>query len=278
MADWVMVVVTTIYMIATIVICIFNGKSAKAANEQSEIAKKQIQEMVRQYNNVNRPQVNIRFEVIRSGLLVFVVENIGPLAAYNVNIHINDEFIDNIEKEDRQIRMKETNNCNMFLSSRQKIYFILGGQMQFNNIARETAHIDITYNAQNGDGYNEKTDINLNDYRYLLVYSSEIEDISQHLKKIEEENKRFYRDLLKNISKNGAQNVYVSMDDGSKKFEVFKTVCTNDGFNAEQISEYVWESKENVLDILYELYKVDRLIEPGFSLEDDDYKVQWYRK
>lgn len=33
MADWLMVIITAIYVIATIVICIFNGRSAKASRE-----------------------------------------------------------------------------------------------------------------------------------------------------------------------------------------------------------------------------------------------------
>lgn len=50
MTDWLMVIITTVYVIATIVICVFNGKSAKASREQAEISKKQTEEMIRQYN------------------------------------------------------------------------------------------------------------------------------------------------------------------------------------------------------------------------------------
>ena len=114
MTDWLMVIITAVYVAATIVICVFNGKSAKAAKEQTETARQQIDEMIRQYNESNRPIVIVRFEIIRSGLLCFVLENIGPVVAEDIKIRINDEFIDNLEKEDKQIRLRETTEATLF--------------------------------------------------------------------------------------------------------------------------------------------------------------------
>lgn len=34
--DWLMVIITAIYVVATIFICVYNGKSAKAAEKQTE--------------------------------------------------------------------------------------------------------------------------------------------------------------------------------------------------------------------------------------------------
>ena len=36
MTDWLMVIITAIYVVATIIICYFNGKSAKAAKKYKE--------------------------------------------------------------------------------------------------------------------------------------------------------------------------------------------------------------------------------------------------
>ena len=87
MTDWIMVIITAIYVIATIIICYFNGKSAKAAKTQTD-------EMIRQYKMSNRSNVTIHFDIIRSGLLCFVVQNEGNLPAHDVNIKINQTFID----------------------------------------------------------------------------------------------------------------------------------------------------------------------------------------
>ena len=61
LTEWLMVIITAIYVVATIFICIYNGKSANAAKKQTE-------EMIKQFNSVNRPMVTVRFDIIRSGL------------------------------------------------------------------------------------------------------------------------------------------------------------------------------------------------------------------
>lgn len=274
MTDWLMVIITAVYVVATIMICIFNGKSAKAAKEQTETAKQQIDEMIRQYNESNRPVVIVRFEIIRSGLLCFVVENIGPVAATNVTIKINDEFINNLEKEDSQTRLREASEATLFLSSHQKFYLLLGGQPQFNNIASETAKFDITYNGK----YNEHTEIDLWQYRFMLTYNSELEDISQHLKKIANNEASCQKELHKALVKDAPVNVILhSEDEKSKKFEVYKAVCINPGLTAVQIAELVNESKEYVLDLLIELDHVDRFVQAAVY-GVDDYGAKWYRR
>ena len=174
MTDWLMVIITGIYVVATIIICYFNGKSAKAA-------KKQTDEMIRQYNLANRPKVTIHFEVIRSGLLCFVIENEGTSPAHNVKIKINKNFLNGVDEEIDRNRLEQIANSEMYLASKQKIYILLGGQPQFSNLAQNIAEIDISY-----DGYEDHTSIDLNQYGMLLVYSSPLEDISQHMKKMKE--------------------------------------------------------------------------------------------
>lgn len=46
-ADWLMVGITAVYVIATIVICIFNGKSAKASREQIDESQRQFEDTKR---------------------------------------------------------------------------------------------------------------------------------------------------------------------------------------------------------------------------------------
>ena len=47
MTDWLMVIITAVYVVATIAICYFNAKSAKAAKDQLEESKKQYKEQNR---------------------------------------------------------------------------------------------------------------------------------------------------------------------------------------------------------------------------------------
>ena len=45
--DWIMVIITLVYVVATIFICIFNGRSAKATRDQVEESQKQFHEAKR---------------------------------------------------------------------------------------------------------------------------------------------------------------------------------------------------------------------------------------
>lgn len=195
MTDWLMVIITAIYVVATIVICVFNARSAKAAKEQAAIAQKQMQEMVTQYNSTNRPIMTVRFEIVRSSLLCFIFENVGPLPAESVKIHINDSFVENVLSVNDKLRLKEVTEAELFVASKQKIVVLLAGQKDFEIIASEPAIITISYNSQ----YVETSTIDINQYAFMMVYSSSEEDISQHLKKIKEQDKQYHKSVVKAI-------------------------------------------------------------------------------
>lgn len=267
MTDWLMVIITGIYVVATIIICYFNGKSAKAA-------KKQTDEMIRQYNLANRPKVTIHFEIIRSGLLCFVIENAGTNPAHNVKIKINKNFLNGVDEEIDRNRLEQIANSEMYLASKQKIYILLGGQLQFSKLAQNVAEIDISY-----DGYEDHTSIDLNQYGMLLVYSSPLEDISQHMKKMKESNERFQKNLLKQVGKEyPVQNIVVHPEtiDESNKYRIFKAVCCGKNMTTNTLAESLELEKDYVLQLLIELERVDRLI---CHLDaEDDYEVKWFRK
>ena len=87
--DWLMVVITAVYVVATIFICWANIRSAKATKEQ-------IEESKRQFEESNRAFVTVSFEIIKSGLAVLCIQNIGKRIANNVNLHISEQFLDNM--------------------------------------------------------------------------------------------------------------------------------------------------------------------------------------
>lgn len=109
------------------------------------------------------------------------------------------------------------------------------------------------------------------------TYSSELEDISQHLKHIENEAKTYHNKHLKAISKSSPVSVLVHTGDESKKFEIFKAVCMNPGSTTEHLAEIVEIQKGDVLDILIELDRVDRFVQ-AVPYDDDDFHAKWYRR
>lgn len=266
MTDWLMVIITAIYVVATIIICFFNGKSARAAKIQTD-------EMIRQYNLANRPKVTIHFDIIRSGLLCFVVENEGASSAHNVNIRINQDFLNGVDEEIERNRLEKLASSELYLASKQKMFICLGAQSQFNELAQNIAEIDISY-----DGYEEHTSIDLNQYGIFLVYTSPLEDISQHMKKMKENDDRFQKDLLKQIGKQyPIQNVIVHPEtvDEANKYKIYKTICCQKKTTANALAEGLGLKKDYVLQLLIELERVDRLIK-RLNLGDDN-DIEWVR-
>ena len=276
--DWPMFAITSIYVIATIAICYYNSKSAKAAQEQIKVAKDQIAEMIKQHNEVNRPVVTIRFETIRNGLMCFVIENIGPVAATNINIIINEDFIENLKTIDSRTRLTEQFCSELFLAPYQKVFIFIAGIGSFDKVAEITAKFNITYSGKNHHEYNEILEVDLKKYAYTLLYNSELEEISDYLHKIETEDKNLHRKYLNELKNNKPINVIVhSANDNSKKFELYKATCLNPGKNVTELAELVHLTTEETLVILVELEKVDKFIQAYFG-NNNTYQNQWYRK
>lgn len=102
--DWIMVAITAIYVVATIFICIFNGRSARAAYEQTRESQKQSKESKIQFDELRRLQIMpfLQLELVKdteadfqldfpvaegndlvlSGVLI--IKNVGLGAATNI--------------------------------------------------------------------------------------------------------------------------------------------------------------------------------------------------
>ena len=87
--DWLMVVITFVYVVATIFICWANIKSAKASKEE-------LAEMKRQYADENRPRIEIEFCYERRTWYIVRFINHGRLTAQHVKIILEEEFIDSL--------------------------------------------------------------------------------------------------------------------------------------------------------------------------------------
>lgn len=273
MTDWLMVIITAVYVIATIVICIYNIKMVKAAQEQTETAKQQITEMIRQYDESHRPIVVISYVTIRTCLHCFKIENIGPVAATNIKIRINDEFLDNLEKNSELHFLRGITETTPMLSSQQKLYIALCGPLVFKDVASVPAIFDISYNGK----YEEHTEIDLSQYKGILLYNSELGDIAEDIKGIRNESKNDRHTLIETISKINPVSFLVNTGYERRKFDTYKAVCLNPCSTTERIAEIVEISKEEALDILMELKSVDRLVH-AFPCDDDAFHTQWIKR
>ena len=84
-AEWTMVIITGIYVVATVFICWANFKSANASKEQ-------LKEMQKQYAETNRPLIELEFHYIRRTWYIARFVNHGNLTAQHVRINLNQSF------------------------------------------------------------------------------------------------------------------------------------------------------------------------------------------
>lgn len=174
MTDWIMIAITAIYVIATILICIFNYRSAKATREQ-------VAESQRQFEETNRAFVTVTFENIRSGLAVLHIQNHGKRIANDVRIKIADTFVINIQNSGDKERIEKLNHSSFTLGIGQSWYICIGSALQLEQMGKEILHIDILY-SDNISDYSEHVSIDLTQFFWSLIYDSPLEDIYQQIK------------------------------------------------------------------------------------------------
>lgn len=90
--DWLMVIITLVYVIATIFICWANIKSAEASKEE-------LAEMKRQYAEENRPHIEVEFCYERRTWYIVRFINHGKLTAQHVKILLDEGFISSLPEQ-----------------------------------------------------------------------------------------------------------------------------------------------------------------------------------
>lgn len=122
--DWLMVSITIVYAVVTGLILIANNKSAK-------IAKEQVDEMQREFEESNRPRIEVELQLINRCAIVLRFCNNGRLTAKHVRIAFDDECIDSLPEKEfaEQLRNQKGKECiigagqhyDMFLGTRALI-------------------------------------------------------------------------------------------------------------------------------------------------------------
>lgn len=177
--NWLMVALTFIYVVATVRILVMNKKSLNATKDE-------VEEIKREWELSEQPHILVYFEVIRSGIICFVIENDGKRPAINTKIEISDDFVSNLPDKNDRSHVNDLNKSTFFIAPRQKFYVSLGLGPDFVNIAKVKAQIKATYsdNSYNSFNFSENYEIDLNNYTWQIMYNSPLDDIHQVLKKI----------------------------------------------------------------------------------------------
>lgn len=159
--DWLMVIITAIYVGATILICRANIKSVKASKEE-------LDEMKRQYSEENRPRIEVELCYEKKLFFFLRLVNHGKLNAQHVKIEIDDEFINNLPEE----------NCKELLLAQKQKEGIIGVSQHYDlfiatNRLRENSDIKpvtgkVLYQC---DGKSYETPIYIDIANYLTIFS-----------------------------------------------------------------------------------------------------------
>ena len=195
-SDWIMVLITLVYVIATIFICRANFKSAKASEEQ-------LKEMRKQFESNNRPYIEVELALEKRIFYAFRFVNNGNVVANNVNIKLDPDFIASLEEPMKDLLIKqEGKKC--IIGAHQSYSLYLGKCNFLKGKGISPVNGKIIYFA-NGKEYEKPFSIDLESYMTIFSVNSDYEDMIEVLKKqnsVLEELKNSVEKLSVNIIRN----------------------------------------------------------------------------
>lgn len=182
-AEWAMVWITAVYVVATCAICWANIRSAKATREQ-------LAESKRQYKDMNRPYVTCEYILTNRTFCGIRLCNHGNQLARNLRIKINSEFLDSLAGSEFGNFRKINNSLYTIVGIGQSFDFYFAAVS--NKPTKVPLIASISYESSK-DKFGEAFEIDLSKQLPLESVTSDVERYMQLLK---EQNQ-----ILKNITK-----------------------------------------------------------------------------
>lgn len=174
MADWAMVVLTAIYVLATIFICYFNYGSTKASREQAA-------EMRRQYEEENRPYITVELIYERKAFYGLRFSNHGKRLADHVRIQLDQAFVDGLNEPSFRATLERTKGkeCIIGIGQHYDLYF---GTNKFReNTEKSALSGQVTY--QDGSRtYTEAFSIDFDSYATFFSVNSAADDFLKEMR------------------------------------------------------------------------------------------------
>lgn len=192
---FVMALLTFIYVIATILICKFNYKSAKATNEQTS-------EMQKQFRENSRARIIPKIDTLEGKMTCLVLENIGKDIAMDVEINVDEEWLKILEQTktfpETACKLRKFKNKKIFMTVNQKMYYGLcvpgNGYDDFKKLGEIDLRICIKYKTLD-QVFEEEFIIPLSGYNYMVNQDDyarltnkqieQMEGMNENLKNIE---------------------------------------------------------------------------------------------
>lgn len=174
MADWVMVLLTGVYVVATIIICYFNYGSTKAAREQAA-------EMRRQYEEENRPYITVELIYERKTFYGLRFSNHGKRLANHVVIQLKQAFIDSISEPafKKALERSQGKECIIGIGQHYDLYF---GSNEFRAKTEKEPLAGVVTYQDSGHHYSEEFLIDFESYATFYSVNTDVDDFLKEIK------------------------------------------------------------------------------------------------
>lgn len=178
-ADWVMVIITGIYVIATIFICWANMKTAK-------VSKEQLEEAQRQFEETNRPVIELELHYIRRTWYIARFTNQGKLTAQHVKINLEQKFVNSLPEEVVRRELEKIKGKECIIGAGQHYDLYIGSNQLRESPNTKPLTGTIEYEAQ-GKTYQSDLFVDMEHYMTFFSSTTEEEDSLKSMKKIGDE-------------------------------------------------------------------------------------------
>lgn len=185
--DWLMVVITAVYVMATIAICWANIQAADAT-------KAQLEEMKRQYAEENRPIIETEFHYERRTWYIIRFVNHGRQTAQHVKIELDREFIESLPEEVYKSTLLEQKGKECIIGVGQHYDLYIGSNAMRGNPNMRPVTGDIYYDGYQ-NSYSDKVFIDLKNYMTFFSSTTDNDDLLKAVKKNAEELKGIRNEL-----------------------------------------------------------------------------------
>lgn len=165
-AEWAMVIITAIYVLATILIFLANKKSVRVAQEQ-------VEEMRREFDENNRPRVEVELDLKQRVMYALRFTNRGAKTAYNVKINLNSDFLDSTKGLYGADQLADQVGRDCIIGIGQEYELFLFDVKQKKNDTLLPVSGSIHYEAD-GKEYNDSFSIDIRNY--MTFFSCETEN------------------------------------------------------------------------------------------------------
>ena len=186
--DWLMVVITFAYVVATVCIMLANSKSAKATRDQ-------VDEMRRQFDEMNRPSVSVELVYEKRSFYMLRFTNHGNRTAEHVAFEFDPAFVDSLPDSFRKYVL-DTKGKECVIGVGQHYDLILSNNKLRGKADLVPAKGVVTYKCC-GREFSDTFSIDLLNYMTFYSVNSEEKDLLKAIKEHNFELKRIRMALEK---------------------------------------------------------------------------------